>query len=64
MSPVSEIHVSVADMAPMKRFITATVGLVKSLAECKDLPQPVMDAADEVRRAVAELGGRDIGPPP
>ena len=25
---------------------------------------PVMEAADEIRRAVAGLGMRDIGPPP
>ncbi len=48
----------------MKPFFGAVAALVRALAECENLPQPVMDAADEVRQAVAGLGVRDIGPPP
>lgn len=57
-------EVRVADLPQMQQFIGSVASLLKALAKCDDLPQPVMEAADQVRQAVAALGGRDIGPPP
>jgi hypothetical protein len=57
-------EVRVADMPQMKQFIGAVAALISALGACRDLPEPVMVAADQVRLAVAALGGRDIGPPP
>jgi len=48
----------------LRPFFSAVAGLMRALAECRDLPGTVMAAADEVRQATAALGGRDIGPPP
>jgi hypothetical protein len=48
----------------MKRFIGAVAGLLRALPDAAPLPDSVMSAADEVRQAVAALGGKDVGPPP
>lgn len=48
----------------LKPFFGAVAALMRALAQCGNLPDPVMAAADEVRQATAALGGRDIGPPP
>lgn len=62
---MASVEVRVADMPLMKQFINAVAGLLRALGECRDLPEPVMAAADQVRLAVAALGGgKDIGPPP
>ena len=54
-----------ADMAQkLEPFFGATVSLLRALAQCKDIPEPVMAAADELRKAAASLGVKDIGPPP
>ena len=54
-----------ADMAQkLEPFFGATVSLLRALAECDDLPEPVISAAGELRKAVAALGGVDVGPPP
>ena len=45
-------------------FFDATSALLRALAACDDLPEPVMEAADQLRRAVVALGAADIGPPP
>jgi hypothetical protein len=58
------VEVRVADLPQMEQFIGSVAALIRALAECGDLPEPVMTAADQVRQAVAALGGRDIGPPP
>jgi hypothetical protein len=58
------LSVRIADLPKLKPFLGAVANLIRALAECGNLPQPVMDAADEVRRAVADLGAGDIGPPP
>lgn len=58
------VEVRVADLPQMKRFIGSVAALLRALAKCRDLPEPVMAAADQLRRDVAALGGRDIGPPP
>jgi hypothetical protein len=58
------VRVRIADMPAMQPFFGAVAALARALAECENLPDPVMSAADEVRRAVAGLGGKDIGPPP
>ena len=47
----------------LKPFLGAVAGLMRALAQCRNLPEPVIAAADEVRQANA-LGGRDTGPPP
>jgi hypothetical protein len=54
----------VADAEPIKRFIGAVAGLLRALPDAAPLPDSVMSAADEVRQAVAALGGKDVGPPP
>ena len=65
MARVIPVEVRVADMAIFKRMLDATVALLRALAAYDGpLPQTVMDAADDLRKALAELGGRDIGPPP
>jgi len=48
----------------LKPFFSAVASLMRALAQCRDLPGPVIMAANEVRQATAALGGRDIGPPP
>jgi hypothetical protein len=60
----AEVNVRIADLPAMRQFIDATAGLIRSLAGCEGLPGTVMDAADQVRLALAALGGKDIGPPP
>ena len=46
-------------------FIGAVASLLRALAEQRGpLSDDVMAAADEIRKQVAALGGRDIGPPP
>ena len=59
-----KVEVRVADAEPMKQFISAVAGLLRALPDAAPLPDSVMSAADEVRRAIAALGGRDIGAPP
>lgn len=58
------VEVRVAALPQMQQFLGAVAALLKALARSGDLPEPVMTAADQVRQAVAALGGRDIGPPP
>lgn len=58
------VEIRVADLPQMQQFIGSVASLIKALAKCDDLPEPVMAAADQVRQAVAALGGRDAGPPP
>lgn len=59
------VEVRVADMPQMQQFIGSVAGLLKALAKCAgQLPEPVMEAAGQVRLAVAALGVRDVGPPP
>lgn len=60
----ADVNVRIADLPAMKQFIDATAGLLRALGECRDLPEPVMAAAGQVRLAVAALGGKDIGAPP
>ena len=62
--PKSEINVVLADLPKMQKFISAVAALLRALAQCEGLPEPVMAAADQVRLAVADLGGKDVGPPP
>jgi hypothetical protein len=57
-------EIRVADLPQMKRFISSVAALAQALAMCGDLPAPVMAAADQLRRELAGLGGKDIGPPP
>lgn len=61
---MAKLEVRLADVPAMRQFIGATAGLLRALAKCEGLPEPVMDAADQVRLALAALGGKDIGPPP
>lgn len=58
------VGVRLADLPKMQQFIGSVAVLARALAKCDDLPEPVMAAADQVRQALAALGGRDIGPPP
>jgi hypothetical protein len=64
MPKTVEVEVRVADLPQMKQFIGSVAALLKALGKCGDLPEPVMAAADQLRRDVAALGGRDIGAPP
>jgi len=64
MAKTVPVEVRVADLPQVQQFIGSVAALIRALAKCENLPQPVIDAADEVRKAVAALGGRDIGPPP
>lgn len=57
-------EVRIADLPKMQQFIGSVAALLKALGKSDGLPRPVMDAADQVRQAVADLGGRDVGPPP
>jgi hypothetical protein len=57
-------NIHMADIPQMKQFISSVANLLRTLAMVADLPDVVMSAADEVRLAVAALGGKDIGPPP
>jgi hypothetical protein len=58
------VEIRAADLPQMRQFIGSVAALIRALAECGDLPEPVMAAADQLRRDVAAFGGRDIGPPP
>jgi hypothetical protein len=58
------VNIRVADIPQMKQFISSVANLLRALALCDGLPGAVMSAADEVRLAVTEFGGQDIGPPP
>jgi len=60
----SEVHVVLADLPKVQQLTRALAALLKALARCDGLPEPVMAAADQVRLAVAALGGKDVGPPP
>jgi hypothetical protein len=65
MAKTVPVEVRMADLPQIKQFIGSVAALLKTLAECQNLlPDPVMAAADQLRRDVAALGGRDIGPPP
>jgi hypothetical protein len=64
MAKTVPVEIRVADLPQMQQFISSVATLLRTLAKCEDLPEPVMAAADELRRDVAALGGRDIGPPP
>ena len=64
MAKAVPVEVRVADLPQIKQFIGSVAVLIKALAKCDDLPEAVMAAADRLRRDVAALGGRDIGPPP
>jgi hypothetical protein len=59
-----QVQIHIADLPKFKALLGAVAGLLRALADCRDLPEPVMAAADEVRKALADLGGRDIGPRP
>jgi hypothetical protein len=58
------IEVRVADAPRVRQILESVANLLRALALCADLPDAVMSAADEIRLAVAALGGEDIGPPP
>jgi len=45
-------------------FVVAVAELLRALAECENLPQPVMDAANEVRNAVRVFDGGYVRPRP
>lgn len=64
MARIVPLEVRVADLPQMQQFIGSVAELLKALASVGSLPEPVMEAADQVRIAVGALGGRDIGPPP
>ena len=64
MAKAVPAEIRIADAPQFKQFISSVATLIKALARCDDLPEPVMAAADQLRRDVAALGGRDIGPPP
>jgi hypothetical protein len=51
-------------MEPMKRFINAVAGLVRALPDAGPLPESVVNAADEVRKATVALGAKDPGAAP
>jgi hypothetical protein len=55
------VDVRIADMPGMQLFSGAVAALVRALAECENLPDPVVSAADEVRRAAAGLGDTTNG---
>lgn len=59
----AEVNVRIADLPAMRKFIDSVAGLMRALAECEGLPGTVTGAADQVRVALAALGGEDIGPP-
>jgi hypothetical protein len=60
----SEVHVVIADLPKVQQLIRSLAALISALGKCEGLPEPVMTAADQVRLAVAALGGKDAGPPP
>ena len=65
MAKAVPVEIRITDLPQFKQFISSIVALLKVLArEGGDLPETVYLAADQVRRDVAALGGRDIGPPP
>jgi hypothetical protein len=64
MAKTVPVEIRIADQPQFRQFISSTAALLKALAGCGDIPGPVMAAADQLRRDLAALGGRDIGPPP
>lgn len=60
----AEVHVKITDLPQFEQFTGAVAVLLRALADCANLPEPVMAAVGGVRRAVADLGGKDVGPPP
>ena len=64
MAKTVPVEVRIADLPQVQRFISSVAVLLKALARCGEVPDSVMAAADQLRRDVAALGGRDIGPPP
>lgn len=64
MAEIVPVEVRITDLPQVQQFIGSVAALLKTLAKCSGLPDPVFAAADQLRRDVAALGGRDIGPPP
>jgi hypothetical protein len=65
MPPTATVNVRVADLPKVKEFFGAVADLLRGLAEVDYLlPPSVMDACDRLRQQVADMGARDIGPPP
>ena len=58
------VEIRIADAPQFKQFISSVAALLKTMAKCDGLPEPVIAACDQLRRDLATLGGRDIGPPP
>lgn len=58
------MNVRIADLPRFKALLDAFAELARTLGKCENLPKPVMEASDQVRRELAALGTRDIGPPP
>ena len=57
--------VRIADMPAFKSLLDATVLLCRMLGvHAAELPDDVLAAADQLRKAIAEISGHDIGPPP
>lgn len=57
-------YVRIADLPQMQQFVSSVATLLGVLArEGGDLPETARLAADQVKRDMAVLGGRDIGPP-
>ena len=61
---MAKVEVKIADLPAMEQFFDAVAALLKAIVECDELPEPVMAAADQVALAVADIGGKDVGPPP
>jgi hypothetical protein len=58
------VNVEVLGLPKVQRFFAAVADLLRALADVDDLPAPVMEACDRIRQQVAELSGKDVGPPP
>ncbi len=64
MVKTATVEVRISDMPAFKSLLSSLAALFRALGKCDGLPPAVMTAADEVRQAIAGLGGRDAGPPP
>ncbi|HET9971347.1 MAG TPA: hypothetical protein VFQ68_24140 [Streptosporangiaceae bacterium] len=64
MAKAVPVEVRIADLPQFRQFISSVATLLGTLAgEGGDLPEIARLAADQVKRDMAALGGRDVGPP-
>jgi hypothetical protein len=59
-SPVT-VDVRIMDLPQVQRFNASVTALLRALADCGSLPEPVTAAMDRLWRDVEALGSQDAG---